>query len=73
MTLPTALVERLLRLTLAEDKIQKDVHILTGEFLRVFVSEALQRACLQAEKDGRKELSCSDLERILPQLLLDFG
>ncbi|CAK9144592.1 unnamed protein product [Ilex paraguariensis] len=45
---------------------------LSCELLRVFVTEAIQRAATIAEAEGVNKIEATHLERILPQLLLDF-
>ncbi|KAK3014842.1 hypothetical protein RJ639_008769 [Escallonia herrerae] len=45
---------------------------LSCELLRVFVAEAIQRASTIAEAEGVSKIEATHLERILPQLLLDF-
>ncbi|XP_051116992.1 protein MHF2 homolog isoform X2 [Andrographis paniculata] len=45
---------------------------LSCELLRVFVTEAIQRAAAIAEAEGSLKIEATHLERILPQLLLDF-
>ncbi|KAG6420900.1 hypothetical protein SASPL_117444 [Salvia splendens] len=45
---------------------------LSCELLRVFVAEAIQRAAAIAEAEGSLKIEATHLERILPQLLLDF-
>ncbi|XP_050223517.1 protein MHF2 homolog [Mercurialis annua] len=45
---------------------------LSSELLRIFVSEAVQRAATIAEAEGVSKIEATHLERILPQLLLDF-
>ncbi|KAK7330571.1 hypothetical protein VNO77_24766 [Canavalia gladiata] len=45
---------------------------LTCELLRVFITEAVQRAAVIAETEGATQIEASHLEIILPQLLLDF-
>ncbi|KAJ4761943.1 Centromere protein X [Rhynchospora pubera] len=42
------------------------------ELLRLFVAEAIQRAALIAEAEGIDIIEPTHLERVLPQLLLDF-
>ncbi|KAJ0989441.1 hypothetical protein J5N97_007797 [Dioscorea zingiberensis] len=42
------------------------------ELLRIFVIEAVQRAAIIAEAEGIEKIEPTHLERILPQLLLDF-
>ncbi|KAF5796671.1 putative centromere protein X [Helianthus annuus] len=45
---------------------------LSCELLRLFVTEAVQRAATIAEAEGGTKIEATHLERILPQLLLDF-
>ncbi|XP_021908909.1 protein MHF2 homolog [Carica papaya] len=45
---------------------------LSCELLRVYIIEAVQRASSIAEAEGLTKLEATHLERILPQLLLDF-
>lgn len=45
---------------------------LTCKLLRVFVTEAVQRAAAIAEAEGVSQIEATHLESILPQLLLDF-
>ncbi|PRQ17151.1 putative centromere protein X [Rosa chinensis] len=45
---------------------------LSCELLRNFVTEAVQRAATIAEAEGTDKIEATHLERILPQLLLDF-
>ncbi|KAI9108889.1 hypothetical protein K1719_020194 [Acacia pycnantha] len=45
---------------------------LSCELLRVFVTEAIQRAAAIAESEGSRQIEATHLESILPQLLLDF-
>ncbi|KAL9673127.1 hypothetical protein QQ045_029380 [Rhodiola kirilowii] len=45
---------------------------LSCELLRIFVTEAVQRAAIIAEAEGSGKIEATHLERILPQLLLDF-
>ncbi|KAK8956664.1 hypothetical protein KSP39_PZI000516 [Platanthera zijinensis] len=42
------------------------------ELLQIFVTEAVQRAAIIAEAEGNNRIEPTHLERILPQLLLDF-
>ncbi|KAG2206193.1 hypothetical protein INT46_002969, partial [Mucor plumbeus] len=63
-------------------KVNKEALQLSCEFLRLFTLEAIHRASKEQddmsrldEQDGprsRKKLEVEHLERILPQLLLDF-
>ncbi|KAM7273450.1 hypothetical protein ACFE04_028114 [Oxalis oulophora] len=45
---------------------------LSCQLLRVFITEAVQRAATIAEAEGVTKIQPTHLERILPQLLLDF-
>ncbi|XP_076891713.1 protein MHF2 homolog [Bidens hawaiensis] len=45
---------------------------LSCELLRLFVTEAVQRAATIAEAEGGDRIEATHLERVLPQLLLDF-
>ncbi|KAJ8771260.1 hypothetical protein K2173_026437 [Erythroxylum novogranatense] len=45
---------------------------LSCELLKTFISEAVQRAAFIAEAEGGTKIEATHLERILPQLLLDF-
>ncbi|EOY22303.1 Centromere protein X isoform 2, partial [Theobroma cacao] len=45
---------------------------LSSELLRIFITEAVQRAATIAEAEGGTEIEATHVERILPQLLLDF-
>ncbi|XP_051217866.1 protein MHF2 homolog isoform X2 [Lolium perenne] len=42
------------------------------ELLRMFVAEAVQRCAVIAEAEGTTIIEPTHLERVLPQLLLDF-
>ncbi|XP_031325248.1 centromere protein X isoform X1 [Camelus dromedarius] len=68
------LVSKLLHLHFKEDKtkVSGDALQLTAELLKIFVIEAAIRSVRQAQAE---ELGCVDLdqlEKVLPQLLLDF-
>ncbi|GMH01210.1 hypothetical protein Nepgr_003049 [Nepenthes gracilis] len=45
---------------------------LSSNFSGLFVAEAIQRSATIAEAEGLTEIEATHLERILPQLLLDF-
>ncbi|XP_039040174.1 protein MHF2 homolog isoform X2 [Hibiscus syriacus] len=45
---------------------------LSCELVRIFITEAVQRAATVAEGEGGAKVEAIHLERILPQLLLDF-
>jgi len=42
------------------------------ELLGIFVTEAIQRSAFIAEAEGATVIEPTHLERVLPQLLLDF-
>ncbi|CAA6664123.1 unnamed protein product [Spirodela intermedia] len=42
------------------------------ELVRIFVTEAIERAAVIAEAEGSTKIEPTHLERVLPQLLLDF-
>jgi len=66
-------IERLLKSSWQlNTKINADGVQLSGEFLRLFVVEAINRAAKVAEAEGAESIEPSHLEQILPQLLLDF-
>ncbi|KAI3897133.1 hypothetical protein MKX03_025995 [Papaver bracteatum] len=44
----------------------------SSELLRLFVAEAVQRAATISDAEGASKIETTHLERILPQLLLDF-
>ncbi|XP_024397177.1 protein MHF2 homolog isoform X2 [Physcomitrium patens] len=52
--------------------INSDALKLSCEYLRLFVTEAVERAALVAEAEGCTTIEGTHFERILPQLLLDF-
>ncbi|XP_022716000.1 protein MHF2 homolog, partial [Durio zibethinus] len=45
---------------------------LSCELLRIFITGSVQRASTIAEAEGGTKIEATHLERILPQLLLDF-
>ncbi|KAL2932616.1 Protein MHF2-like protein, partial [Bienertia sinuspersici] len=45
---------------------------LSCELLRIFITEAIQRSASIAEAEGLTQIEGTHLERVLPQLLLDF-
>jgi len=45
---------------------------LTAELLRIFVVEATARSIACAKTAGKETVETEDLEKVLPQLLLDF-
>lgn len=53
-------------------KIGKDSLMLSAEFVNLFITEAINRAAQIAKSEGSPAIEFSHLEKILPQLLLDF-
>ncbi|XP_044154774.1 centromere protein X [Bufo gargarizans] len=68
------LVSKLLHLHLEEDKtkVSGDAILLLAELLKVFVHEAASRAARQALSEDVPAVDIEHVEKILPQLLLDF-
>ncbi|KAM9177593.1 centromere protein X isoform 2-T3 [Mergus octosetaceus] len=66
-------VERLLRLHFRDDKtrVNGDALRLTAELLKVFV-RAAARAARQAQAEDVENVNIEHVEKVLPQLLLDF-
>ena len=54
-------------------KFNNESLLLTTEMLRVYVLEAAHRAAYQAKSEGSESVQLEHLEKILPQLLLDFN
>eukprot|EP00320_Phaeocystis_rex_P021875 CAMPEP_0119074478 /NCGR_PEP_ID=MMETSP1178-20130426/72142_1 /TAXON_ID=33656 /ORGANISM="unid sp, Strain CCMP2000" /LENGTH=126 /DNA_ID=CAMNT_0007056639 /DNA_START=20 /DNA_END=400 /DNA_ORIENTATION=+ len=57
----------------ARTRISPDALQLTSALMHSFVHELRHRACAEAAACGAAEVMPEHLERILPQLLLDFG
>uniref|UniRef100_A0A8C5IWX9 Centromere protein X n=1 Tax=Junco hyemalis TaxID=40217 RepID=A0A8C5IWX9_JUNHY len=57
------------RLVLA---VNADAQLLMAELLKVFVREAAARAARQAQAEDLNKVDIEQLEKVLPQLLLDF-
>nr|XP_027811407.1 centromere protein X isoform X3 [Marmota flaviventris] len=76
VTLPPLqeLVSRLLHLHFKDSKtkVSGDALQLMVEFLRIFVVEAAVRGVRQAQAEGAVLVDVDQLEKVLPQLLLDF-
>ena len=53
-------------------KMDADSTLMSGEYLRLFVAEAINRAKQEAETAGDSTIEPHHIEMILPQLLLDF-
>ncbi|EDM06882.1 rCG34515, isoform CRA_a [Rattus norvegicus] len=52
--------------------VSRDALQLMAEFLRIFVIEAAVRGVLQAQAEDLDVVDVDQLEKVLPQLLLDF-
>lgn len=73
--LPQKLVQALLeQRTGMKARYTKETVAMSGEFLRLFLHEALERAELVRQQDPLRpaEIQPLHIEKILPQLLLDF-
>ncbi|XP_039572278.1 centromere protein X isoform X1 [Passer montanus] len=66
-------VDRLLRLNFRDGRtrVNADAQLLVAELLKVFV-RAAARAARQAQAEDLKKVDTEQLEKVLPQLLLDF-
>ncbi|KAI9802159.1 MAG: hypothetical protein M1833_002080 [Piccolia ochrophora] len=76
-TIPTELLTRLMHEFFEDDKMRigKDANAVVAKYMETFVKEALHRAKAERSKvDGEKDsfLEVDDLEKLAPQLLLDF-
>ncbi|OAD68882.1 hypothetical protein PHYBLDRAFT_188491 [Phycomyces blakesleeanus NRRL 1555(-)] len=76
---PTETVHALFKKTWAgrNVKIHKNALLLSGEFLKLFTTEAVHRASSQVRRPGipeedSRQIDIEHLESILPQLVLDF-
>eukprot|EP00794_Sanderia_malayensis_P009882 gene9881-10892_t len=69
------LINKLLQMHIKEDakmKISDEGLKMMAEFLRLFVEEGISRSEIQANSEGVTKVDVEHLEKILPQLLLDF-
>lgn len=53
-------------------KLSTEAAKLSGKLLELFIREAVCRTIQQCENESSNELDVDQLEKILPQLLLDF-
>ena len=53
-------------------RLSNDAVLMLKHLIELFVEEALQRANCQAELESSGNVDIEQLEKILPQLLLDF-
>ncbi|XP_025892665.1 centromere protein X [Nothoprocta perdicaria] len=67
-------VERLLRLHFRDGRtrVSGEALLLAAELLNVFVREAAARAARQAQGEELDTVDVEHVEKVLPQLLLDF-
>uniref|UniRef100_A0A8D0GMY0 Centromere protein X n=1 Tax=Sphenodon punctatus TaxID=8508 RepID=A0A8D0GMY0_SPHPU len=67
-------VNKLLQLHLKDDKVRVsgDALLLMAEMLKVFAQEAAARAARQAQAEDLDRVNLEHVEKVLPQLLLDF-
>lgn len=70
----TELVNKILQSSFKDTKtkVSPDGLKMMSEFLHLFVEEAIARSELQAETEGIDKIDIEHLEKVLPQLLLDF-
>lgn len=71
---PQELLHQLLHLHFRDHrtKVSADALRLTAELLRIFVVEAAVRGVRQAQAEDVAQVDVEQLEKVLPQLLLDF-
>ncbi|KAG8446382.1 hypothetical protein GDO86_014005 [Hymenochirus boettgeri] len=71
---PKGLVSKLLSENIKDEKmkVSADALLLVAELLNVFVREAAARAARQAQDEEIPVVDIEQVEKILPQLLLDF-
>ncbi|XP_048220970.1 centromere protein X isoform X1 [Perognathus longimembris pacificus] len=71
---PKELVSRLLHLHFKDSKtkVSGDALQLLAELLKIFVMEAAVRGIRQAQAEDAALVDVDQLEKVLPQLLLDF-
>lgn len=74
LLVPQELVSKLLHLHFNDDKtkVSGDALLLVAELLKVFVVEATVRSIRQAQAEDLPCVDVEQLEKVLPQLLLDF-
>ncbi|KAJ7315941.1 hypothetical protein JRQ81_002103 [Phrynocephalus forsythii] len=67
-------VNKVLQLHFKDDKtrVNGDALLLMTEMLKVFVREAAARGARQAQMEDLTKVDVEHVEKILPQLLLDF-
>ncbi|XP_074967616.1 centromere protein X [Phalacrocorax aristotelis] len=67
-------VNRMLRLHFRDERtrVNGEAQLLMAEMLNVFVREAAARAVRQAQVEDLEKVDIEHVEKVLPQLLLDF-
>uniref|UniRef100_A0A8C3SDQ8 Centromere protein X n=1 Tax=Chelydra serpentina TaxID=8475 RepID=A0A8C3SDQ8_CHESE len=67
-------VNKILQLHFKDDKtrVSSDALLLMAEMLNVFVREASARGARQAQAEDLDRVDIEHVEKVLPQLLLDF-
>ncbi|XP_066472906.1 centromere protein X [Tiliqua scincoides] len=67
-------VNKLLQLHFKDDKtrVSGDALLLMAEMIKVFVREAAVRGVRQAQTEDLTRVDVEHVEKVLPQLLLDF-
>ncbi|XP_042305283.1 centromere protein X [Sceloporus undulatus] len=67
-------VNKMLQLHFKDDKtrVSGDAVLLMAEILKVFVREAAARGSRQAQTEDLTQVDVEHVEKVLPQLLLDF-
>ncbi|XP_020670135.1 centromere protein X [Pogona vitticeps] len=67
-------VNKVLQLHFKDDKtrVNGDALLLMAEMLKVFVREAAARGARQAQMEDLNKVEVEHVEKVLPQLLLDF-
>ena len=65
-------VEQLSKMEAPGMKFSTEGLSLTPEMLRIYTLEAAHRAAAQAKAEGGSQVELEHIQKILPQLLLDF-
>merc|ERR1719382_489875 len=65
-------VEQLAKMEAPGIKFSNEGLSLTTEMLRIYTLEAAHRAAAQAKAEGGNQVEVEHIQKILPQLLLDF-
>ncbi|XP_071965632.1 centromere protein X-like [Antedon mediterranea] len=73
-TFKLSTIDKILRMhfTDGKTKLSNDAVKLCVEFLRIFAKEGAGRSAEQASSEGAAVVDVQHMEKILPQLLLDF-